>query len=171
MARGGKREGAGRPQGTGKFGEATKPLRIPVSDFDRAMSFIHNRFFKLPLYHAKVAAGLPSEVDDKIEKMTDLNELLIKRPKKSFLVKVAGSSMIKAGIQDGDILIVDNGIEPIDGKIVIAAINGEITVKRLYINETNLQLMAENDAFSPIEISGEINFKILGIVTHVIHVL
>ena len=110
MPRGGKREGAGRPVGTGRFGEPTAPIRVPLSDLNKALTCIHNRFFSLPFYQCQIAAGIPSEADDKIEEKTDLNDLLIKKPKKTFLVKVAGFSMIKAGIQNGDILVVDSSI-------------------------------------------------------------
>ncbi len=169
MPRGGKREGAGRPTGTGKFGEPTKSIRIPLSDWPRALDHIYNRFFKLPLFQSQVAAGLPTNADDQIEKRTDLNELFIKKPKDTFLVKVNGLSMINAGIQNGDILLVDSTAEPKNGKIVIAAINGEITVKRLQAKGKKIYLKAENAAFAPIEILKEMNFKILGTVTHVIH--
>ena len=76
-------------------------------------------------------AGVPMAVEDTVEKEIDLNELLIKKPADTFFVKVSGLSMIKAGIQHGDILIVDRSIEPIHNKIVIASLNGELTVKRL----------------------------------------
>jgi len=171
MGRGGKREGAGRPKGTGRFGEPTKPLRVPVSDFDKAKNFIQNRFFKLPLYFCSIAAGAPTDTDDKIERKTDLNELLVKKPEKTFLVKASGLSMINAGILDGDLLVVDNSIEPKHGKIIIAAVNGQLTVKRLHINKNKVRLIAENDTFAPLELSKEMNFKVLGTVIHVIHTL
>ena len=98
-------------------------------------------------------------------------ERFIKKPADTFFVKVSGLSMIKAGIQDGDILIVDRSVEPIHEKIVIASINGELTVKRLYLKGKKIRLIAENDAFSPIEISNEMSFQILGTVTSVIHVM
>ena len=105
MGSGGKRVGAGRPSGTGKFGEATKPIRVPLSDLARAIKCVQNRFFRLPLYYCPVAAGIPTSVEDKVERELDLNELLIKKPADTFFVKVAGLSMIKAGIRAGDIEI------------------------------------------------------------------
>jgi DNA polymerase V len=110
-------------------------------------------------------------VESEIEKETDLNDLLIKKPAETFFVKVSGSSMIKAGIQDGDMLVVDRSLEPVHGKIVIASLNGELTVKRLHIEKKILRLIAENEAFAPIEISGEVNLQILGVVTSVIHLV
>ena len=169
MGKGGKRAGAGRPHGTGKFGEPTKPIRVPVSDLARAMRCVQHRFYKLPLYHCPVRAGHPSSVESDVEKETDLNDLLIKKPDETFFVKVTGFSMIKAGIQDGDLLIVDRSIEPVHGKIVIASLNGELTVKRLHIENGGISLIAENDAFQPIVVSQETHFQILGVVTGVIH--
>ena len=76
-------------------------------------------------------AGFPSPADDYIETMLDLNEYLIKHPAATFFVKASGESMVNAGIHSGDILIVDRSLEAVHGKIVIAALNGELTVKRL----------------------------------------
>lgn len=169
MGRGGKRMGAGRPRGTGKFGEPTKPIRIPISDLEKALRCIQNRFFKLPLYHCPVKAGIPESVEAEVEKEVDLNEILVKNAANTFLVKVNGSSMIDAGIQEGDLLIVDRSIEPVNQKIVIASLNGELTVKRLQLEKSKIRLIAENKTLKPIEISEEMNFQILGTVTGVIH--
>ncbi|MBX7067534.1 MAG: translesion error-prone DNA polymerase V autoproteolytic subunit [Parachlamydiales bacterium] len=169
MGRGGKRMGAGRPRGTGKFGEPTKPIRIPISDLEKALRCIQNRFFKLPLYHCPVKAGIPESVEAEVEKEVDLNEILVKNAANTFLVKVNGSSMIDAGIQEGDLLIVDRSIEPVNQKIVIASLNGELTVKRLRLEKSKIRLIAENKTLKPIEISEEMNFQILGTVTGVIH--
>ncbi len=169
MGRGGKREGAGRPHGTGKFGEPTKPIRVPVSDLARAMRCVQHRFYKMPLYHCPVRAGQPSSAESDVDQETDLNDLLIKKPGETFFVKVAGFSMVKAGIQDGDLLIVDRSIEPIQGKIVIASLNGELTVKRLHTENGRICLIAENDAFQSIVVTQEMHFQILGVVTGVIH--
>ena len=77
--------------------------------------------------------------------------------------------MKDAGIHNGDILIVDRSIEPGHGKIVIAAIDGELTVKRLFYQENKLQLRPENQNFTPIDITEEQDLIIWGVVTHVIH--
>ena len=86
---------------------------------------------RLVLYAAKIPAGFPSPAEDYIDKKLDLNEHLIKHPSATFFVKVEGNSMINAGIHNGDTLIVDRALEPADKKIVIAVINGEMTVKRI----------------------------------------
>ena len=85
----------------------------------------------LPLFSGKVAAGFPSPADDYIEKSLDLNELLVQKPAATFFVRAQGESMLGAGIHPNDILVVDRSIAPVPGKIVICALNGELTVKRL----------------------------------------
>ncbi|MBT7942156.1 MAG: translesion error-prone DNA polymerase V autoproteolytic subunit, partial [Alphaproteobacteria bacterium] len=85
----------------------------------------------LPFFATAVQAGFPSPADDYMEGALDLNEHLIRRPAATFFLRVLGDSMTGAGIHSGDLLIVDRSIHPIDGHIVIAVIDGELTVKRL----------------------------------------
>jgi len=94
---------------------------------------------------------------------------LIKHPAATFFLKVSGSSMIKAGIHDGDILIVDRSLQPSDGKIVIASVNSELTVKRISYTGKRIQLLPENDAYTPIDITDEMELRFFGVVTNVIH--
>jgi DNA polymerase V len=122
-----------------------------------------------PLLLCGVSAGFPSPADDYIDRLLDLNELLIKNPPATFFVKVAGDSMTGAGINDGDTLIVDRSIEAVNGKIVIAVVNGELTVKRLEKSNNSYRLVAENPNYSPLEINEENQFEIWGVVTSVIH--
>ena len=171
MSKGGKRMGAGRPKGTGKFGVPTVAIRVPVNEADNVLSYVQNKFYRLPFYQDAISAGLPSQVTEEVEETLDLNELLIRKPSTTFLLRVYGSSMIKAGIFDQDILIVDRSIEPSDGNVVIAAVNGELTVKRLSIKGDTVQLIAENDAYLPIDITSDTELHILGVVTNVIHAL
>lgn len=121
-----------------------------------------------PLFLCGVSAGFPSPADDYIEHQLDLNDLLIKNPPATFFVKVAGDSMTGAGIYDGSILIVDRSIEATHGRIVIAAVNGELTVKRLEMTDNSCRLVAENPNYSPLEITEENQFEIWGVVTSVI---
>lgn len=169
MGRGGNRQGAGRPRGTGKFQEETRPIRIPVSEINHVLRCIQHRFYRLPLYQSSIRAGFPSPAEDEIDQELDLNELLIKHPAATFFLRVSGDSMIKAGIHDGDILIVDRSLEPLPGRVVIASVNGELTVKRLYRDGKQLFLIAENEKYPPIEISEEAELRIWGVVTNVIH--
>lgn len=108
----------------------------------------------LPLFAGKVAAGFPSPADDYVEKSLDLNELLTQKPAATFFVRAQGESMLGAGIHPNDILVVDRSIDPVPGKIVICALNGELTVKRLERNHEQWQLKAENPAYSDIPIYG-----------------
>ena len=123
----------------------------------------------LIMYAARITAGFPSPAEDYIDRKLDLNEHLIKHPAATFFVKVQGHSMINAGIHNGDTLIVDRALEPADKKIVIAVINGDMTVKRIKKLRGRLYLMAENDAFQPIEITEDADFQIWGVVSTVIH--
>lgn len=124
---------------------------------------------KLPLFLAKVPAGFPSPADDYLDKNLDLNEYLIKNPASTFCVRVEGNSMLKAGIHDGDILIVDRSLEPVDKKIVIAVVNGDLTVKRIRKVKGKVFLEPESDEFKPIEISETTDCQVWGVVTHTIH--
>ncbi len=122
-----------------------------------------------PLFMVPVSAGFPSPADDYVEGSLDLNEHLVKNPAATFFVRVAGDSMIDAGIHPGDILIVDRSLEPVDKKIVIAVINGELTVKRIRIKSGQIYLVAENDRYKPVHITPDMTFDVWGIVTSVIH--
>ena len=110
----------------------------------------------LPLFMGKVSAGFPSPADDYIEKTLDLNELLVQKP---------------AGIFPNDILVVDRSIEPVSGKVVICAVDGELTVKRLIMEAGQWKLRAENTDYPDIMIYEEIDMVIWGVVTNVIHSL
>lgn len=169
MNHGGARKGAGRPKGRGQYGESTKPIRLPVSLINSVMKFVENKGFQLPLYNSKVSAGFPSPADDYIEKQLDLNEYLIKHPTATFFVRVSGQSMIDAGIHENDILIVDRSITPANGKIVVVAMDGQLTVKRLNKKNGQLFLIPENKEFEPIEVKEGSEIHIWGIVTNVIH--
>jgi DNA polymerase V len=125
---------------------------------------------ELLLYHSKVAAGFPSPADDYIAKTLDLNKYLIKHPAATFLVRATGDSMINAGIHDNDILIVDRSLKPTTGKIIIVAIDGQLTVKRLQKHASGHFLLApDNPAYKPIDISEGNETCIWGVVTQVIH--
>jgi len=124
-----------------------------------------------PLFAEQVAAGFPSPADDFLEEQLDLNEHLIAHPAATFFVRVTGDSMIGAGIHSGDMLIVDRALEAIDKKVVIAVINGELTVKRLSKRKNRITLVPENDKYEPIVIKDETDLEIWGVVTSVIHLL
>ena len=122
-----------------------------------------------PLFQNPVSAGFPSPAEDYIEKKLDLNELIIKKPASTFFVKVEGNSMKNAGIFSDDILVMDRSIKPTSGKIVVAIVNGEFTVKRLKMEKGKLFLVPENEAYSSLEVTKETDFRVWGVVTYVIH--
>ncbi len=122
-----------------------------------------------PLFTSGVSAGFPSPADDHIDRKLDLHELLIQHPAATFFVRVAGESMKDAGINHGDILVVDRSLEATSGKIVIAIVNGELTVKRYVQNNTSCQLVAANPDYPPVEITEATDFSVWGVVTSVIH--
>ena len=122
-----------------------------------------------PLFLSNVSAGFPSPAEEYIDRSLDLNELLIKHPAATFFVRVAGDSMIGAGINHDDILIVDRSLEAVNTSIVIAIYNGELTVKRLVRDKTSVILKAENPAYPPLIVSGEEGCEIWGVVTSVVH--
>ena len=115
---------------------------------------------KIPLFLTPIQAGFASPADDYLENSLDLNELLIKNPPASFFVKVKGNSMIGAQISEGDILVVDRSIEPIDKKIIIANFLGEFNVKRLRIINKEVFLYSENPKYKPIKITKEMDFEV-----------
>jgi DNA polymerase V len=168
---GGVRKRAGRPTGQGKYGEKTKPVRIPENMIDNVLEYINAKGFELPLYSSNVSAGSPSPADEYIEGKLDLNTYLIKNPPATFLVRATGDSMIGAGIYSGDVMVVDRSIDPKDGKIVIAAIDGHLTVKRLSKKAGRVILKAENPKHQDIILEENSDLIIWGVVTSVLHKL
>lgn len=118
----------------------------------------------IALAGASVSAGFPSPAEDYIEQALDLNDLLVTNPPATFFVKVTGTSMIEAGVHPGDILAVDRSREARHGDIVIAILNGELTVKELATTPV-LRLIPRNSAFAPIILREHDDFEIVGKVT------
>ena len=123
------------------------------------------------LYSSSVSAGFPSPADDYIDTKLDLNEHLIRHPSATFFVRASGDSMIGAGIHSGDILIVDRSLEAANNAIVIAALEGELTVKRFKKKNGRVFLLPENKEYKIIDVTHNETFSIWGIVTYVIHKL
>ncbi len=124
-----------------------------------------------PLFEAGVSAGFPSPAADYEEDKLDLNRYLIKNPAATFFVRVTGYSMMGAGIYSGDLLVVDRSLEPRDKNVVIAIIDGELTVKRIRIRKKKITLEPENENYSVQQITEDTDFQVWGIVTNVIHAL
>ena len=122
----------------------------------------------VPFFFTPIPAGFPSPAADYAEDELDFNKLLIKRKASTYCLKVTGESMSGAGIFPNDILVVDRSISPDRGDIVVAALNGEFTVKRLFQQQGSVILHPENPDFSDIHIGSEEDFTIFGVVTSVV---
>jgi DNA polymerase V len=135
-------------------------LTFFTPDFDSSQS--------APYASGGVSAGFPSPAADFTETNIDLNKELSKNQLATFYIKVNGNSMIDAGINDKDILVVDRSIEPRDNKIAVCLVDGEFTVKRIKLEKDCLYLLPENKDYQPIKITEENQISIWGIVTYVI---
>lgn len=189
--RGGKREGAGRPKGSGRWGEVeTKQIRLPENRIGEVMDYLDKKYFasdevvveeeyfysdsseedaySLPFYTDAVQAGSLTDRHDHVGEKLNVNKYLIKNPSSTFYVRVAGNSMNKVGIFAGDLLSVDREIVPKSGEIVIAVVDGALTVKRLVKKSNSVFLQPENDDFDAIEIKEHNDASIWGVVTSVI---
>ncbi len=124
---------------------------------------------KLPLYLSAVEAGFPSPADDYIDNEINLHDFLVRNKNATFFLKAHGESMLGAGIHDGDLLIVDRSVEAGHNKIVIAAIDGELTVKRLLRRPRAAVLAPENPLYPEIDITDKEHVHIWGVVTFSIH--
>ena len=121
---------------------------------------------ELPFVDVGISAGFPSPADDFIELSIDLNKTLIKNKDTTFFAKVKGHSMKNAGINDGDLLVIDRSLAAQNNKIAVCQIDGEFTVKRVKIEENVIWLIAENEDYKPIKVTEENDFIIWGIVVH-----
>ena len=122
----------------------------------------------LPFVESGISAGFPSPADDFLDASIDLNKEFVKNPSTTFYGRVRGDSMINAGLNEGDLLIIDKSLEPIDNKIAVCFIDGEFTVKRIKIEKDIVWLVAENEKYKPIKVTADNDFVIWGIVTTVI---
>lgn len=117
------------------------------------------------------AAGFPSPADDYLDRPLDFNDLLVQNPAATFAVRIAGESMIGAGLFPGDIAIVDRSKTPAPGMIVLALVEGEFTVKRYRLRAGQVVLQAENRSFADIIIAEDVPFEVWGVVTKAIRML
>lgn len=186
--RGGKRDNAGRKPGSNAYGEPTAAMRIPVSqtpvvkDFlealkqkrtvsalDNVAATLHletsDRVLALPLFTTKVAAGFPSPADDHVEQRLNPNDYLVQNDSSTFFVRVKGDSMVDAGIFEDDVLVVDRSRDPKVGDIVLAALDGEFTVKTLGRSKTGPRLIPANKNYPVIDIKDGQSFEVWGVIT------
>lgn len=123
---------------------------------------------ELPYISSGIKAGFPSPAADFDESKISLDDALVKNKEATFYAKANGNSMTGAGIDDGDILVIDRSLEPKNNKIAVCFIDGEFTVKRIKLENEEVYLMPENSNYKPIKISEENELIIWGIVTYVI---
>lgn len=115
-----------------------------------------------------ISAGFPSPAEDFKQQRLSLDKELIKNKEATFFARVSGQSMIGAGLDDNDLLVIDRSLDPAHNKIAVCFLDGEFTVKRLKIENEELWLQPENPSYKPIQVTEENNFVIWGIVTNVI---
>jgi len=120
---------------------------------------------RIPLLSLAVSAGVPTASDDTVEREIDLAEMLLEHPDSTYFIRVVGDSMTDAGISDGDTLIVDCAVQARPGQVVIAKVFGELTVKRFMLVDGRPLLRAENRKYKDIEITEEMDFTIVGVVS------
>lgn len=123
---------------------------------------------KITFIDAGIKAGFPSPAADFEEERISLDQFLIKNPEATFFAKASGDSMIKAGINDGDLLVIDRSLEAKNNTIAICYIDGEFTVKRIKAENDKVFLLPENDKYKPIEITKENELIIWGVVIYVV---
>jgi DNA polymerase V len=133
-------------------------MQVNPSDIDFSM------LVEIPLYSCAVSAGQPSFTDDYLQSSIMVPAALGLLPETSFALVVAGDSMSGVGIVDRDIVFVHKSLEPVHGKIVVAAVNGEQTIKRLYRRNGQVKLLPENPDYQPIAIHPEVDLVIQGVV-------
>jgi DNA polymerase V len=124
-----------------------------------------------PLFLDTISAGFPSPADDYIQDFLDLQRLMVKNPAATFFLRVSGDSMKGAGINDGDLLVVDRSKPATNNRIVIASLDGELTVKRIKIRNNHLFLAPENPDYAEIKITDQEDTTVWGVVTYVVHKL
>ena len=181
---GGARQGAGRPKGSGRYKEPTMAIRVPEGSIPQIKHYLSvypdvadpivnymapaaaDNIVKLeiPLFSSAVAAGFPSPAEDHIEDTLDLNDYMVERPDSTFMLRVEGESMKDIGILPNDILVVDRSLKASHNKIVIAAIDGQLTVKKLFHRGGLIKLLPENSDYPEIELEQESDLVIWGVV-------
>ena len=143
-----------------KFLTPNNALELFTPDFESTS--------EITLTDTSISAGFPSPADDFKEYRLSLDKTLVKNKEATFYARVSGQSMINAGLDDGDLLIVDRSLEPQHNKIAVCFIDGEFTVKRLILKEGGVFLQPENPHYKPIQVTEDNDLQIWGIVTHVI---
>jgi DNA polymerase V len=184
---GGHRPGAGRKAGSGIYGEPTVVVRIPASLKRNVLDYCRLECaqsdgrlslqrpardpsrLRIPLFAHRVPAGFPSPADDYVEDRLDLNELLVQNSEATYFIRVKGDSMVGAGIHPGDLIVVDRSLAPLDGHVVVAEVDGDLTVKRLRFVADQPELHPENPGYPVIRFKEGQELRVWGVVTSAVH--
>jgi DNA polymerase V len=172
----------GRPPG-----EPSKVVRLPLpvaalakrladkslraGDINAFLNVEATRYATVPLMVSPAECGFPSPADDYLDRPLDFNDLLIENPAATFAVRIAGQSMMGAGLFPNDIAVVDRSRTAVDGSIVLALIGGEFTIKRYRKKGARVWLQAENPAFKNIELNEDSAFEVWGVIAKSIRML
>lgn len=119
-------------------------------------------------FEDRVQAGFPSPAQGEYADSIDLNRALITNPAATFCARVIGNSMVEAGINEGDLLIIDRSLTPHDGNIAVCFVDGDFTVKRLNVRDDGIYLTPANAKFPELRVSEDSNFQVWGVVSHII---
>ncbi len=145
-----------------------KLRRLHKSNFLEFFTASLDVIIERPLFDEGVSAGFPSPAQDFSEHSIDLNLALLKNPASTFFSRVSGDSMKDLGINDGDLLVIDKSLEPVDGKIAVCFIDGEFTLKKIKIEKDFCWLVPANKNYEPIKVTEDNDFIVWGVVTFVI---
>lgn len=143
-------------------------LKLHTSNTLDIYSSLTETELSLPLVSEGISAGFPSPAQDFVDLSIDLNKYLVKHPSSTFYGRVKGDSMKNEGINDGDLLVIDKSLEPVNNKIAVCFVDGEFTIKRIQFDQEGCWLIPANDKYQPIRVTPDNDFLIWGIVTHVI---
>ena len=143
-------------------------LRVHGSNSLEIYSISTDMALPLPLAENGISAGFPSPAQDYLDLAIDLNKELIRNPSSTFYARVKGESMQGAGIDHGDLLVVDRSVSPSNGKIAVCFIDGEFTVKRIKTDVNCCWLMPENPTYQPIRVTESNQFLVWGVVIYLI---
>lgn len=146
---------------------STTPQRFQKAEVSND-SAPENALQSFPLFSSQVCAGFPSPADDHLEGCIDLNKELVRHPLSTFFVRVSGDSMINAGIDDEDLLIVDKAASVSDGHIIVAVVNNDFCVRQFFQSGQQIALHSANDNYPPIRITDETDFEVWGRVLFII---
>lgn len=145
-----------------------KALKLHTSNTLEIYSALTDTKLEIPMVSGGISAGFPSPALDFVDLSIDLNKHLIKHPSATFYGRVKGHSMKDEGINDGDLLVIDKSLDPVNGKVAVCYIDGEFTIKKIKLEENACWLVPANEKYKPIKVTPDNEFIIWGIVTHVI---